>query len=233
VGDAPFVPLETLELLKGTTLEGHVVFDGKEQAAPVDLARIGVRLRYSEPATSPIEIPAVRVASDGTFLVGAIPPGRYLLEASVQPGSTQARPWRLGAVTIDGHNVIDVGIDIQPGYPLQHVVLSFTDRTTELTGRLLNPLNGPPSNVLISVFPIDQGLWQERSRWLRRPVRPASDGTFKFVGLPPGKYYVAAFADSDQVVDWHASAFMKQLVSGAVEVTLRDGEQTTQNVVVR
>ena len=60
-------------------------------------------------------------------------------------------------------------------------------------------------------------------------ARPATDGTFRLVGLPAGAYYLCAVVDLEPG-DLDDPSFLEQLVLGAIKVTLVDGERTVQNL---
>ena len=61
-------------------------------------------------------------------------------------------------------------------------------------------------------------------------ARPASDGKYKVVGLPPGEYYVCAVTDLDPE-DLYNSSFLDQLRAATqFKVTLGDGEKKVQDL---
>ena len=60
-------------------------------------------------------------------------------------------------------------------------------------------------------------------------MRPASDGSFAVGELPAGAYLIAAVTDA-YPDEWQHAAFLEQLASFAVPVTVRAGETTTQNL---
>ena len=65
-----------------------------------------------------------------------------------------------------------------------------------------------------------------------RSTRPASDGKFAFVGLPPGDYRIAAVTDVE-TGEWLDPEFLRQLLPASISVRLADGQQVTQDIRVR
>ena len=61
-----------------------------------------------------------------------------------------------------------------------------------------------------------------------RTTRPATDGAFSVRGLPPGEYFLAALADLEPG-EWNDPTLLERLVRSSANVTLRDGETTTQD----
>ena len=78
------------------------------------------------------------------------------------------------------------------------------------------------------VFPEDQQRWTPLTRTIAR-VRPDQQGRFSFVGLPPGRYLVAAvdYLQSGQERD---ARTLERLRACATAVAL--AENATQNVTV-
>jgi hypothetical protein len=62
-----------------------------------------------------------------------------------------------------------------------------------------------------------------------RTARPNTDGRFVFRDLPAGDYLLAALTDIEPS-DLGDEAFLEALVSGAVPVSLGDGERKTQDL---
>ena len=55
------------------------------------------------------------------------------------------------------------------------------------------------------------------------------DGKFKFAGLPPGEYYMAAVTDYEYT-DLVDASFLEQLTAGAFKITLAEGEKKVQDI---
>jgi hypothetical protein len=67
---------------------------------------------------------------------------------------------------------------------------------------------------------------------LRPPTRPASDGRYRIVGLPPGEYFIAALGDIGET-DYLDAAFLEQVAAAAFKITLAEGEKKQQDLRLR
>jgi hypothetical protein len=220
----------TLTLQEGVTVTGKLVFDGKSIAPPEDLTRVRLTLLPAVPGRITLGVPAARVNADGTFTLEGITPGAYRLNANVpSTGFSAQSPWTIKSAVANGRDVLDAPLTVQPGADLGAVAVTFTDQSTELSGKVTDPAGEPVSDLTILVFPTDRSLWAPTSRRMRQPSQPGSDGMFKVTGLPPGDYFLAAVTDLEQN-DWGDPAFMEQVAAAALKLTLGEGEKKVQNL---
>ena len=107
--------------------------------------------------------------------------------------------------------------------------IAFSDRVAQLSGHLQHALGGaaPEWNV---VFPTDQALWTPHSRRIQS-VRPAVDGGFAFVNLPPGEYRLVA-VDDIEPGQWDDPSILQQLVPSSMTLSIADGQAKVQDVKV-
>jgi hypothetical protein len=82
--------------------------------------------------------------------------------------------------------------------------------------------------VLCVVFPAERELWNPFSRRVTT-TRPATNEGFLFRDLLPGKYLITTVPDVDPS-ELRKSEFLERLVPASVHVTLREGEQQTQDL---
>jgi hypothetical protein len=99
---------------------------------------------------------------------------------------------------------------------------------TELSGRLLDQADRPAPELFVMAFPVNPSLWHERSRWIREPAHPSSDGHFVFRGLPAGEYYLAVLPTLER--EWREPANLEQVIPGALRVLLAEGERHAQDI---
>jgi hypothetical protein len=225
-----------LRLERGVTVAGRVVFEPPHTGAPPELARVRLGLRPPTPMARPIA-----VAADGSFSMPGTDPGSYRLTATLAApaaGTTSgaaagaADPsagWALKSAVWNGRDIADLPLDVRPGDAITDVVVTFTNRTTELTGTLMDAAGRPAPGFYVAVCPTDPALWVAGSRRMPAPARAATDGRFRFVGLPPGSYHAIALTDVDPN-ELSDATFLKQLTAAAVTITLGDGEKKVQDL---
>jgi hypothetical protein len=129
-----------------------------------------------------------------------------------------------------GRDVLDVPLDLKPGEDVAGGVLTFSNRWAELTGAMTDAVGRPAADYTLILFAADSRFWLPQSRRIQA-VRPASDGRYAFRSLPPGDYRLIAVEDVEPG-QWFDPAFLKDLVGGAMPVSLTQGEKRTQNVRV-
>jgi hypothetical protein len=221
-----------LSLRPAMRVSGRVVFDGVSTAPPADFRSLSVNLVTTASAGRVVYgmfttvgltlVPPTQVRADGTFESPGLLPGGYRV-SSVPPSG-----WRLRSAVLDGRDVLDVPLDIDSDRDRSGLVLTYTDRRTELTGMLQAATGAPASDYFVIVFPADRGLWRPDSRRVQI-ARPGTDGRYSIRDLPAGEYLLAALTDVDPS-DLEDPAFFEPLAAAAVKIKLAEGETTRQDV---
>jgi hypothetical protein len=229
-----------LALQPGMTLSGRVAFDATALAPPADLTRIQIGLIPGDgsPATPTFvsygvmigrtSVSPVQAKTDGTFVLSGIMPGTYRF--SVTPLGTAAPGWWLRSALVNDQDVLDVPLEFS-GSSIAGAVLTFSDRHTELSGKLTSPAGQPAPGYFVIVFPADQKLWRSGSRRVQG-TRPSSDGLFRVEDLPPGEYQIAALSDVEPNA-WNDPTFLEALASASVKVTIADGGHVKQDIQIK
>jgi hypothetical protein len=219
IGSTDVVDL-TVPLRLGIRAHGRVEFVGaRAQPTALEIQRIGIRLQNSEGRTSsPIPLDG-RVQPDGTFKTAGYMGGRYI--ANVLP-STVPAGWSVKAIMYNGRDVSVEPIDLL-AEDVTGLTVTFTDRTTSLSGAVTNA-KGPDPSAEVVVFPADSLAWKAIGVVARRGrvERVNKSGAFSISGLPPGDYFVAA------VSGWTPGErldplLLANLMKDARRVTLDDG----------
>lgn len=211
-------------LRSGIRITGRVEFEGTSAApAPDAVQRIQVLLEPLSPGESRnlFAVLRGRVEADGRFATASLPGGRYFIRATGAP-----QGWSFKSATHDGRDLADVPLDAAAD--LAGVVITFTDRPSELTGTVLGTGGASDPAALVLVFPSDATAWTEfgvNSRRLRA-ARPQQNGMFRVANLPAGDYYVIAVPD-ELSADWQDQKVLESLSRGATLVRIEDGQKKT------
>jgi hypothetical protein len=136
--------------------------------------------------------------------------------------------WTLKSVMAGGRDVADTGIEVREN--VSNVIVTFTDRPSELSGTVFDQAGRVTPEFPIVVFSIDKTYWISGSRRVTQ-ARPASDGTFRVTGLPAGEYFVCAVTAVEQS-ELADPAFLEQLAASSykIRITIRAGEKTVQDL---
>ncbi|HEY7475614.1 MAG TPA: carboxypeptidase-like regulatory domain-containing protein, partial [Vicinamibacterales bacterium] len=222
----------SLTLQPGMTISGRIVFEGKTGTAPPDPRLVRVLLSNASPNRLTIGTPPGQVDASGNFTIQGVPPGQYRFGSAftpTAPGATQ--PWTLKSAMVGGSDALDTPIDVRPGGNVEGVTITYTDQVSEISGTLSDGKGKPISDLSILVFTTDRAQWGMPSRRLRQPIQPSSDGKFRITGLPAGEYFLGAVTDLEPG-DWQDSAFLDQLSSAAIKLTIADGEKKVQDIKI-
>jgi hypothetical protein len=224
-----------LRLQPGMTISGRIVFDGTTLQPPADLSRATIRLSTApnpSGVTVSVNVPSAQPTADGTFALEGVTPGRYLLSASAPaatpvPGTT----WVVRSAMVGRTDAADAAFEVRPNEDISGAIITFTDKSAELSGTIQDAAGHPTPEFSIFLFPTDKSMWSQRSRRLRPPVRASTEGKFKFANLLPGEYYLAALSDFEPN-DYGKPAFLEQVALAAMKVTIAEGEKKVQDVKI-
>lgn len=207
----------TVTLQPGISIAGRVVFEGRDRP-PVDLSAIPLPLHAIRTGSSThITLPDVRLTEDGAFEVEGIVPGRYSIP--MQRGfRTPVGGWWLKSIRLNGRELLDGPMDLRQS--ADDAVVTFTDRTTELSGIIRSPGGEAAPEHTAIVFGTDPASWFPGSRRIAM-VRPSATGRYAVRNLPPGEYFVAA-EDDVAAADLRDPAFLHRLAAEATRVTVEE-----------
>jgi len=225
-----------LRLQPGVELSGKMVFEASTLPVPADLTRLTVRLAPAPTSTVTVSVnvPSGTVTTDGTFKLEGVAPGRYLLTSFVPGATASGGPsWILKSARVGDIDAADSAFEVKPNQPIPDIVLTFSDRPGELSGTLLDATDKPTAALSIILFPTDKSMWSQfqRARRIRPPVRAGNDGKFRFTGLLPGEYFLAALGDFDQN-DVYKPEFLEQVAAAAMKITISEGEKRVQDLKI-
>jgi hypothetical protein len=227
-----------LVLQPGMTVSGRIEFRGSSAAAP---SPANVRVTLSprgQPAGFGGPMPVAVVDEFGRFTMTGVPPGRYSVSAGVNVGGRgggassggSTVSWTLSAALVDGRDALDFPLEVAPHENVRDAVVTFVDRTQDISGRIQDAAGRPTADFTIIVFPSDSRYWLPRARRIAA-TRPGTDGSFSVRGVPAGDYRLTAVTDVEPG-EWFDPNFLSQLVSASIPLTLREGEKKVQDIKV-
>jgi hypothetical protein len=216
----------TIVTTAGVTVSGRVVFQG-QASVPRGNMQVTAVASTGGSAPMPIMIAARalgggRVNQDGTFELRGIAGPRIIRVQGVPAG------WALKSVTIEGADVTDTPFEFKPGINVTGVVITLTNRLTEITGTVRDARGQTVADYVLVAFADDSQLWGAQSRYVQT-TRPNQNGEFTLKGLPPGRYLAAAVPALENGSQSNP-AVLEQLRRSARTFTLADGQTLNLNV---
>jgi hypothetical protein len=214
-------------LQRGARVSGHYEFDGNAPRPSASaLTRILVSLSRADGAQgSPFTaVPYGHADETGAFKTYGVAPGRYLLRVTSPEG------WTFRSASLDGRDLADTPFDLRNS-DIDNVVITFTDRPTQLSGTVRSANGNVDPAALVVVFPADASGWADYGAGSRRlrSARVDRRGFYSLSGLPPGDYYVGAIHE-ESTPQWQDPQVLEELARSASQVRLGDGEGRTQDV---
>jgi protocatechuate 3,4-dioxygenase beta subunit len=172
-----------------------------------------------------------RANAQGEFKTKGYAPGRYALNMTAPPG------WQVKSAVLGGRDVLDAPLEITSA-DIAGIVVTFTDRMGQLSGRVSAPGEADLSEVSVMAFPYDYRGWIAggMSARLSRSTRASRDGAYSMPNLPAGEYLVAAI-DRASEGDMQDPAFVDALARIGTRVTVGSDpvtlDVTRARVVIR
>jgi hypothetical protein len=215
----------TIVTTPGVTVSGRVAYQGQSAPKP------GVQITAVPPAggSSPIgmllaskALGGGRVDQDGAFELRGVA-GPQIIRVQGMPAG-----WALKSVTLDGADITDAVYDFKPGHNVTGLVVTLTDRLSEITGNVRDGRGQPILDYVLVAFPEDTKLWGPQSRYVQTS-RPNQNGTFSVKGLPPGRYLAAVVPALENGMQ-NDPALLEQLRPRARSFSLADGQLVNLNL---
>jgi protocatechuate 3,4-dioxygenase beta subunit len=131
--------------------------------------------------------------------------------------------WALKSVTVNGQDITDTPLEVTPGQTVGGVLVTLTERITEVSGRLADSRNNPITDATVVIFPADDDKWVYQSRFIRA-ARPDQDGRFQIRGLPPYDDYLAIAVYGLEDGQAGDPEFLATVRDRATRLSLHEGE---------
>ena len=215
----PDVSGVALNLQRGVRVFGTIRVDAASRTPPMEVLRFSLSPQARSTAAFVGSL-AATPDSSGAFVFPSVPPGLYDLRiAPREIAGSLADTWVITSAIAAGQDVADAPLDISLAEANTGVVVTLTE--TEVSGTVFDGGSQPSARFPLLFFAVDRTWWTPGSRRVRT-VQPASDGTFRAGGLPPGEYFVVADSDIDADVD---AVYLDQSAGIASRLTIASGEK--------
>jgi hypothetical protein len=203
-----------------TPIYGQLIFESAASGS-LQPAEFSLFARALDPQSMRFGRMAV-IKDDWTFELRAME-GPVLIRPARFPEG-----WTVKAVMVDGVDVIDTGIPLRPGQPIEGVQVIVTSRSSGIVGSVTDAAGTVVKDYTVVIFPNDADRWRPESRFLAT-ARPDQQGRFESSKLPAGDYLVVA-VDSLEEGQHADPEFLQQMRAYATPLQLNDGEKRPVNL---
>jgi len=206
----------TLDLRPGRSVSGQITVDMTRQQASPPTVTVRMARAPSEPPVMGA-LPGAPVDASGRFTIPDVPPGRYVLSASLP-----VRSARLGGVEL-----LDSYLEVSGNEDISGIQVLVSDRSSTLSGLITPGGEYDAAEYTIIVASSDPDHWRPGSRRVLT-ARANLAGRYA-VTLPPGSYVVGLVTDFESGMQ-NDPEFIKALVASGVPVTIGDGDRATRDL---
>jgi hypothetical protein len=205
-----------LTLQHGLTISGRVEFDS-EHPPTFDLSgmELEVPMQPADLTPKPPLRTVLTLDAERRFVVTGIVPGVYTMPEG-RGIRTPIGPWWFKSITIGGREILDGPLTLKESN--EHVVVTFSDRASEITGTVTDTAGQPLPNGFVVVFSTDRAHWFYGSRRVAG-IQTSADGRYRFRNLPSGDYFIVAH-DDIEAGEWADPMLLARLVPQARRITI-------------
>jgi protocatechuate 3,4-dioxygenase beta subunit len=177
---------------RGASVRGLVRAETGDLPASFFSVVRSVTLTEEAPSTPRLNPPRLnsRIERDGTFAIEGLPASRFLVGFTALPEDVYVKSVKFNDSEIL-HSLLD--LTSSGGGSL---TITLSSKPATITGSARDPKGEAVKGIAVALWPkeVDRG---DPSGGIRRAVTD-QNGTYRFAALPPGEYYVAAFAGVEQ-----------------------------------
>jgi hypothetical protein len=215
----------TIVTSPGITVSGRIAYQGQQAPKP------NLQVTAAPPSGGLSSIGALinaralgggRVGQDGTFELRGLAGPQMIRIQGVPAG------WAMKSITLDGIDITDAPYDFKPGNNVTGLVITLTDRLSEITGNVRDGRGQPIADYVLVAFPEDPKLWGAQSRYVQT-TRPNQNATFSIKGLPAGRYLAAVVPALENGMQ-NDPAVLEQLRPRARRFSLAEGQTLNLNL---
>ena len=183
----------SVPLNAGLTIGGRIQFEGAAQKPTAVTLQTPLSVAFEPPW--PLAFGArmaTRVTPAFEFATQPLPPGRYFATLS---NNFTPRGWYFESATLQGRDLLITPL-VLDAQSVTGVVITFSDRRSELSGTIRDLGGRPDPAASVVVFPADYRAWLQAGAFpLAARVEPVSQTGVYALPLRPGDYLVAAVRD--------------------------------------
>jgi protocatechuate 3,4-dioxygenase beta subunit len=150
---------------------------------------------------------------------------------AIRSGPTNTPGWYLKGVYVDGTDVTDTGIEVQPGREVAGIQVVFTQRTTTLSGLVTDDRGRPVLDASVVVFAANRDRWTYQSRYVRA-ARPDTEGRYSIPSLPPDDDYRIIAVRNLESGQGSDPEFLARALDEAERFALAEGETKVVDIKV-
>jgi protocatechuate 3,4-dioxygenase beta subunit len=185
---------------------GRIVFEG---TAPVPAIKIGL----TSTANPSLDIPAVAVSTDGSFLLRGVVPGHYLAQIS-SLSNAFVKSVRLGSI-----DVLNDGLRLER-LPEGRLEVVIAGNPAKVSGTVMDADRQPAAGITSVLVPDDRQRLD-----LYRSVITDTSGQYRFENVAPAGYKLFAWEDVEKNA-WLDRAFLSMVEDQGVPLALNAGAAT-------
>jgi len=207
--------------IAATDIKGQIIVDGDAQLPALNSMRLSLipAENFPSPLVSHLRT-ALAPATDGSFTLGSVPPGRYNLNLTSIPTGYYLGDLRIGIKSIFDSDIIEVGSD-----PLEP--LSITLRRGGGSVQVRIPVPTAPANRRIVLVPEDP---RQQNPLLYKLNQGLAFTMTSFSDVPPGDYKLFAFENLPGGGAERNDEFMAKYQNFAKSIHVEAGQTTTVDV---
>jgi len=205
----------------GVSMHGHISFDGRmTRPEHLDI--------WLTPAIGGDEKPA-DWDSEALLRAGGLMPGGYAVHVSdnAEPHRWFVRSMTMGRLDLTTRPIV---IDREDASGID---VTMTDLPSPLDGRIVDATGEVVRDATVVVFPVSRDSWLTAHDRLMGFARMRSlDGTYRFVHLVPGDYFVAA-VDERRMGDWPRQSFLESIAKEVSPAHIAPGKPLTLKLTLQ
>jgi hypothetical protein len=211
-----------LVLIPGARIHGRIVVEGTPRAKPPAWAGVRVRAPFFDGRSFGDTLDG-QVQPDASYGIHGVMAGRHALDIEGLP-----YPWVVKAVTWQGRDITDTGIEANNLEEYTDIRIVITDVATELTGAVRDSRGAPVPDAIVLIIPSASEFWTRMSRRFA-VVRSDAGGRYRVRGLPAGEYRAVASLEIDEG-DAYLPDLLKALAPAGTPISLAERAALTVNL---